>query len=219
VERLVFTRGSRIGLWSLALASTVPGAEHLDDAPETDRAGFDAAPPQLSDSLPPIRLPAALAAYYQQWAQHGTAPARTTFAPGPFTDALGAELHGRVEVDAQHGAVDTVRYAADLPGDGAWTFAASVLDGNGLPSQGWTITCATVRYQRVSVPATAGRPLVQPADRSRFGPLLVPGSYLRVTVSGVQQACVEEQPRFPALVVSGGDPQDTSVVGSPSAGG
>jgi hypothetical protein len=214
VERMVFARASRTALWSLALSSTTTGAEHLDDAPETEASGFDAAPPLLRGSLPPSQLPGALAAYYQQWAQHGAAPAGTAFAPGTFTTALGGSLRQRVEQDAASGALDTVRYDTDPARDGTWTFATSALDSNGLPVDGWSITCASVRYQRVSVPVTTGKPLVQAADRSRFGPLLVPGSYRRVTVSGVQQVCIEEQPRFASLVVVGGDPQDTAAVGA-----
>jgi hypothetical protein len=214
VERLIFTRIARTTPWSLALDVTQPGVARLGDAPETDSAGFDQAPPALRQSPPPSALPTALADYYQYWTTHGTAPHPTAFSPGILTDQLGRQLWQRVQGDAHGGAHDTARYLADSR-DGVWTFAASVLDSNGLPRTGWSLTCGTVRFRwtTAAVDPRVG-PVLQPTDRSRFGNLLAPGAYASIGESGVQQVCVYEQPRFSALVAAGSPPQDTAVAAS-----
>lgn len=213
VERLVFTRASARSLWSVALASRSDGTQHIPDAPQTEPTGFDRTPPTFAQLPAATDLPATLAGDERQWALTGAAPQGSLFAPGPYTDAAGRALWQQVQQDARVGNRDTAAYTTDVDHDGVWTFATSVVNPGGLSRLGWSITCGTVHY-RIDT-ESAGAPVIQPPDRSRFGVLLSPGSYSRVSVTGVQQVCIEEQPRFASLVVASLGATDTEVAGVP----
>jgi len=211
VERLVFTRASARTMWSVALASRSDGVQHIPDSPQTDGSGFDRTPPVFGQLPAAAHLPAALADDEQQWSFAGAAPQGSLFAPGPYTDGAGRALWQQVQQDAKVGNRDAGLYTTDVEHDGVWTFATSVAGADGLDRLGWSITCGTVRYRMGS--ESAGAPVIQPPDRSRFGALLPPGNYARVSTTGLQQVCVYEQPRFASLVVASVSAADTAITG------
>jgi hypothetical protein len=183
VSLMVFTRASPATQWMVSLEtgySFASGAAWVYATPEAMAGGFDLPTPTRNE------LPGDLAAYYQYWANAGSAPT-SPFAPGVFTSAIGQTQAKLDTTLAGEGQVHRVVYSIDLAHDGVWSVAANNVAEQ--PVYGWGLTCGTVRYEAVTTLASGAAPMVQPVDRSTWGSTLTPGRYTEITQWGLHESC------------------------------
>jgi hypothetical protein len=197
VSLMVFTRASAAAHWMLSLetgyAIGAPTA-WVYATPETMTSGFDRPSPIHNE------LPGELAAYYQHWATHGTAPT-SPFAPGVFTSAIGLTQVATDKTYAAEGQVHRLVYSVDLAADGVWS--ASANNDRDQTSYGWTLTCGTEHYVATTTLAKGAAPIMQPADLSTWGATLPPGQYTSVTQWGLHESCFMDDPYGTPYIVLG----------------
>jgi hypothetical protein len=212
VSFMVFTRTSVTAHWMLSLEteySVASGGAWVYADPASLAGGFDLPSP------PHNELPADLGAYYQHWANAGTAPPTSPFASGPFTTSIGqAQVKEDVGLAAE-GERHRVTYSVDIAQDGVWTAAADNVKAQ--PPFGWALSCGTVRYEAVTTLAPGASPILQPADQSSWGATLAPGQYTSVTQWGLHEACfLDDLAGIPYLVL-GHDGGVIRSIGVPAA--
>ena len=178
VDVFVFWRPDASTTWRAALHSF--GPTHLGVITNPTGSPYLAALPGSRElTVDPKTVPALLAAYWQQYYLTGTPP-ESVFAAGRWTTEKMQALVKEVrQFTAQTGIQEQTEYFVDLQRDGLFEFAV-----NG----GWDLTCFTVRYSLVQIPA-AGRVLHQDLARNNYGGWLAPGEYQRVTTTGLRETC------------------------------
>ena len=190
VDLLVITRASAADTWKLSLeaqfewddaiaflgaTAQVPFVGHLDPATSGVAGTY----------------PAAMAAYWQSWVDHGHPPEDTPFSSsGALLDK--GELIVRTRSRIADREIRATHYEA-----GPNVYAYPLGDHS-------TMLCGTVHWQSDSTPASGGL-LVQPADRSWFGLLLAPGDYTEVRERGLRQSCFVATGRAPGVFGQTGD--------------
>jgi len=213
VSLMVLTRASAQTSWMVSLEtgySFATGNAWVYATPASMTGGYDL------PMAPRNQLPADLAAYYQHWADDGTAPPTTPFAAGVFTSAIGQTQAALDKTLAAEGQVHHVVYSYDLVHDGDWAVAANNVEEE--TGYGWALSCGTVRYEAVTTLATGAQPMVQPPDLSTWGSTLAAGQYTKITQWGLHESCFLDDPDgVPYLVLghNGGVVRSAGV----SAGG
>jgi hypothetical protein len=213
VSLMVFTRASLQTRWMLSLEtgySFARGAGWVYATPESAASGFDLATTDHDE------LPLDLGAYYQYWADQGTAPPTSPFASGAFTTSLGEAQASEDRTLAGEGEVHRVVYSVDVAEDGDWSVAANNIREN--PSYGWVLSCGTVRYEAVTTLAAGAAPMVQPADLSAWGSTLPSGSYTRITQWGLHESCFLDDIAGIPYIVLGRDGGVIRSAGIPAGG-
>jgi len=125
----------------------------------------------------PFKIGSQLASFFESIVNTGVPPA----------DDLNIPVTGSVkdELDRYASVVQSIELSGDVqhitfqPADHSTSFAYP----------GGDILCGAIHSNQV-VTAPPGSPIVQPTDRSNYGPLLLPGSYSSVTKSGTHDYCV-----------------------------
>ncbi len=186
-DLLVFTRANRASTWRVAGESRFPGpltkltaGREVAQLPSV--GGYSPAPRQPR-WITPRQAIAALAGYYQHFADYGTKPDASPFRPGTWTTGQGS-LIAAVGLPGQinsRGYRNTVRYSADPH---VYEF-----DLNGAD-----VVCGTVRGVSIDIPPTPAGYLNQPRDRNNWGGLLAPGPYAEIHEYLMHQVCLAISP-------------------------
>jgi hypothetical protein len=117
-----------------------------------------------------------LAAFFESMVDTGAPPANDSW---PVDGSM------KDEIDRQASVVLSIEQS----GDSQIAIFQPVDHTTAFPYPGGDIVCGAIHEtQRVMAPL--GSPIVQPVDRSNYGPLLLPGSYPGLTKSGTHDYCV-----------------------------
>lgn len=126
-----------------------------------------------------------LAADWQQWAATGSAPNGAPFAAGDAYGAVGQAVADQESMSQLQGLREQVTFQPETP-----SIVQPSASGPSGPS-GPSAVCAAIQQTAVFT-STSAKPVTQPADRSTFGPGLVPGQYRSVTEESVVQVCLAQ---------------------------
>lgn len=204
-QYLVISRQSSSTPWMVVADPGQDGALRLDAA-RIGRDGFDSDVPSGFGA----QLPAALAKYWQSFATHGRAPAKSPLAAGIWTSVAGAKLAKTPSgsLTASNGLIAKYRYEAGDVNEN-WSFAV----------KGGTLTCGVVRYQTTW--SALGGYTWQPPAQSNWGANVPPGFYQDIVDTLIAQPCFLERPGKAVAVTSGAMDPDTiqgqGQVSSPNA--
>jgi len=175
VDLLVITRADAASRWKLSLEATFAWDDPILFLGATGQVPFDSHL-SASTSQAAQELPAAMAAYWQSWADHGGPPVDTPFSTnGSLLDRGTAIVNGRRHL-AQIGAARSTHYTR-----GTLAYSFPIGDHS-------TMVCSSVHWRSETTPA-AGGALVQPDDRSEWGDLIAPGRYRSIETQGLRQSC------------------------------
>ena len=214
---LVVTKASSSSPWRVAMETSRGGTledfwhalyELLPEGEGSTQSEHVATPAKRAPAwTQPTGAIAALASYFQHYAEYGGPPAHSPFLSGPWTTQEGRFI---TENDPQYvvnrqGVRQRVTYSADWR-DGVYTF----------PAYGFTITCGTIWVSSVSTPASPGGYLYQPPSRSNWGAELAPGAYQSIRGTGEHQACLSWPLTKNAVKVFSGEPRLDGSLGSVS---
>jgi hypothetical protein len=185
--QLVFTRQSVNDPWRLSFSGGYEPANTAQAISKAPKPGADGYAPAVDPQLQTIaaRQPAALAAYWQYWRDHGVAPVTglTTWTPGFLTDGWGRTIvaAGRPgQVNTGNGLIGYYRYdtGSDQP-----TYVFSLLPNEQL-------VCSTIRQQNTWT-GTPGKPDVfQPLARTNWGEEVAPGVYRAMHQNDLWSPCI-----------------------------
>lgn len=184
VELMVASRSSAHEPWKVAIDTGMAGTPLSDlqfisdptDDPLHPNYNLPAPHPRWMPARP---APAALAAYYQHWFDHHSAPARSRFLGGTATTVRGRSI-ARPPMTGQ---IRHLRYYARPARDGIFQFSFS--------GGRWNLTCSAVRgHDDESVAEPSTMAFYQPPDRSGWPATIAPGSYSRMSWDFVHQSCL-----------------------------
>lgn len=211
---LVVTKVSSSSPWRVAMETTRGGSlEELWEDLEELKPGSEASVLKQGATMHVKNAPAwiqptgalaAVAAYFQHYAEYGGPPAKSPIMPGPWTTQEGhfiAQNDPRYVVNRQ-GVRAKVAYTPDWQ-DGIYTFVE-----RGLP-----ITCGTIAVSNIWTPAAPGGYLYQPPSRMNWGVGLAPGAYQSIRGIGEHQICLTVSPTQGAIKVFGGEPGPDGSLG------
>jgi hypothetical protein len=185
--------------WQVAFVGTfVPvgtttTVQTLSPLPVGDN-GFDPPP-----AYPPPSHPmTAIAAYWQHWVDHGTAPRNSPFMPSYWTTQFGAALasqHEGVLIDS--GAARQYLHYSANPAYGKWVFST----WGGAP-----MVCGVVTLdQKFIAHPRQGGLLYQNSSRHNWGSFLRPGMYTSITDNRAHAVCMVVDPAGKIAVMAGHD--------------
>jgi hypothetical protein len=209
VALLVVTRVSGGQPWRLSFAGGYVPA-HPDDPflePLTSADGY-AVPMDRGLVGQAVLQPAALAAYWQSWIDHGVAPRPegNFWMPGFMTDRYGQTksqdgLQGQMNV--HNGLVGRYRYQQDSSA-GAYVFP---IQPNEL------LVCAPILRQVTWSGATKDDEPYQPSSRDNWGDQVLPGRYRAIIQDDIASPCIDVA--FEDNVVLGAPPDTVAFVPVP----
>lgn len=200
-DLLVLTRANSGSTWRVAMETRFPGpltkltaGREVGQLPSVGR--YSPAPPQPR-WITPRQAIAALAGYYQHFADHGKAPSDSPFRPGTWTTGQGAGIAaygppGHLNINGYR---NSVRYSVDPH---VYQFN---LDGA-------DVACGTVRGVTTESPPTPNGGLYQPRDRQNWGGWVKPGVYAEIHEHLIHQVCLSISPTRAGGIqaISGDDP-------------
>jgi hypothetical protein len=179
VDTFVVVQQRRGAPWRMSLYVAYSG----QDALETSSSGplTEAGVPSPPPGAPVDFLQADYARYLQSLAVTGRPPSSTPLARNFFTGSqilkdIGIPPDG---LDSTHVSRITTTFAAGPLSDAEF---AVDFDVTGL--------CGTYTWTTTVLPL-AGQMLTQPADRSSYGPVLVPGTYASIDLHGIGMVCFD----------------------------
>jgi hypothetical protein len=205
VEMLVFTKQNSGAPWKISFVSGFDGGASLFLTPGLSIPSGDF----YADT------PANLATYWQYWADHGTAPANSSYAPGYWTTEHGAGLAaaaagGVFRCDC---AVSS-RFTESLK-DTIWSFEGRPPTTNGPLLLAVPLACYTVRHT-TTVDARPNEMIVQDQTRQAWGGWLQPGLYRSLKYRSVDMMCAMQVGPGQIGVFAGGG-GFTDLTGTPAS--
>lgn len=207
LEMMVFTKQAAEAPWKLAFTTGATRASKDDILQPVTDGSPESFSPEPTTTHDPATVHAQLAAYWQYWTDHKTAPPDREFGAGYWTTDLGRSLAKDTRLDSTCHCYRKVTYYTD-PNDGRWVFHATAVGE--LPTN---YVCSTVRM-RTEYDALPGRALVQDASRRNWLAELKPGVYDHIESTSLRQTCIDDRPSGGPMYVLGGNEAFLTAVGT-----